>query len=273
MKTKLTYYLHIDDRSKYTDLSKREKLDAVQAKINKEIDSSHITKNYKKADIIVVWWGDGFFLQAQREFSWNWILLYGLNAGRKWNILNSLDHPLPKTLEDVNIYSYPLGLYTIFTQDWLSFSWFYCSEITIGWDKDSYYEFCVTLNKKTISKNTLNGSALIINTPQWMTGYAGPMNEPLLALEADTQRIIWGNIAGFDYLHFNKKTVTIQDTLGRKELHVSIDGTWGPSFKQVKKIILQPSINTFQVAYHVQENYKKKRNDYRKQKNTSIIWK
>ena len=272
MKTKLTYYLHIDDRNKYTDLSKIEKLDAVQTKINKEIDSSQITKEYKKADIIVVWWGDGFFLQTQREFSWNWIPLYGLNAGRKWNILNSLDHPLPKTLKELTIYTYPVWQYTIFTHDRLSFPWFYCSEITIWWDKDSYYEFSVTLNKKSISKNTLNGSALIINTPQWMTGYAGPMNEPLLALEEDSQRMIWGNIAGFEFLHFTQKTVTIQDTLWRKKLHVSIDGTWGPSFKQVNKIILHPSTNTFQVAYHVQENYKKKRDHYRKEKNSSILW-
>lgn len=232
----LRYHL-ICDKS-YGDQNKHQKIEAIRSFVMKQL-SNNLVDRPEDADVILVAWWDGFMLKTMRTHYELGKLFVGLNAGTLGFLTNHLQDGDIFPLESCNWYTIvksPIVQVDITTHSWEVYNDFYINESIFGHDVSDYYTFEVESDRTIFC---VEGSGLIINTPQWSTGYAANVGQPILDLSSKLQWVAGIGTKWFDYGYMRDVDVVVRDVRKRDTLHLRLDGKSWSYYKDVAQVLVK----------------------------------
>lgn len=239
-------YAHIDDRPtciSLTEFISNGWLDRVETP--------------EEADLIIVWWWDGFMLNTIREFHhYNKPFLW-LNCGTLWFLLNSFDDTVSAQsftrdgLHKVAVHPVKVNLTML---DGTRQEWLFFNDCVIWWSVLDYVSFTVDHpNKKVEAK----GTWLVVNSMLWSTWYALNLGQPIIPVSSDLWGVVWIASAPFQYGFVEPQNMKITRS-SRNPVLVWLDWyNW--KYENVAHIELSPSEKTVELVFFNHTPFEEKR--------------
>lgn len=209
----MRYYLHIDDRPSCIDLQ--------WFFVDKFAD--RIVSDPTDADVVIVWWGDGWMLQSMRKFSDIHKPLLWLNCGTLGFMLNARDETVWSILqrEDLTVLGIPKIAVEVTASDGSQTSGFFYNDCVIGNHVLDYTTFAWTCSEG--KEYTAKWTGLAVTSMLGSTGYALNLWQPLIPVDADLWWIVWIATAPFSYQYTLPQELVIRCT-GRESIMCGLDG-------------------------------------------------
>lgn len=209
----LKYYLHIDQRSSCLEIR-----DFFEINLK-----SSISNTIQEADIIIVWWWDGWMLQSMRKFKNETIPLLWINCGTLGFMLNARDHTVWNnlTLEDITIVDIPMVEIEITHSNESKTLWFFYNDCVLWNHVLDYADFSRVCEKWC--EYSAKWTWIVVTTMLWSTGYAINLWQPLIPVDADLWWVVWIATAPFRYHYLKPQTLMIS-CKSRNTVSCGLDG-------------------------------------------------
>ncbi len=265
----LTYFPILD--GDYWSIKKRKKLDRVNDFIGKELATvMTLAKSPKDADLVVVWWGDGFILQIMRKYKDLNTAFFWINAWTKWFLMNHIENidTMPQSFKEFELVEIPVIPVTTRLKNWQEETGFYLNEALLWWHVSDFFNFKVSLESKEI---IIPWSWLVVNTPTWSTWYAANLKQPILDLASNMQWLAWICTQWFDYWYLEPQKIDISDSRWRDTLDLILDWKHWMVFSDIDSLTVHPSTQKITIAFTKEQNFQDRRVLLAQESNWNVI--
>ncbi len=254
----LKYHLILDED--YWNQEKREKLDKIKLLVEKQISDILIVDSPSKADILLIWWWDGFMLESIKKYKDYGKLFFWINAWTVWFMLNHMvSKNLPTSLDEINLIDIPLIPTSIIDWDNNKIEKYFINDVLLWSYGGNFHNFEISSTTEWKLINILC-SELLINTPLWSTWQALNGDLPLMDINSKLLGVTCAWPKWFSWWYLKSKEVTIKDVRWRDMWHVAHD--WkNPKnmIKNAKEITIHPPKQFIQIWFKKDENYHDRR--------------
>ncbi len=254
----LKYHLLLDQD--YGNQEKKTKLDGINTIVKDNLAKILLVESPEEADILLVWWGDGFMIEMIKKYKDLDKIYFGINAGTVWFILNHMNTPdLPKTLEGLNIIDVPIINTKTTTHDNGVHDNFFINDLLIGVYWGNFH--CFELTSKTQWKLIdIFCSEALINTPLWSTWQALNGDLPLMDMKSKLLGVTCARPKWFKWGYLKPEEITITDTRWRDPRKVAHDGKNPDNMiDNVKEVTIYPPERYAKIAFKHDEDYHDRR--------------
>ena len=235
------------------------KCDNLRQQIKKIHEQSWVVDQPRKADALLVIWGDGWMLKTIKNFYQHQKPFFGINCGSLGFLLNnikSLDILDKLSLEELDRVEERFLQAKITTPKWV-FDCDAVNDIIVGGNVFDFGTFFVKGEKEQIS---FDGTWLVISTPIGSTAYWLNLWWPVMPLKADIQGIAGIASNPFEFKIIDPQKLEISwDT--KYSFGVGVD--WRQCrFEQVQQMEVLPSSQKFSLLFLKSQNFEVKRLKY-----------
>lgn len=222
----------------------REKAQEIEQQIKDWLlNNLKITNNIDEANVILVWWWDGFMLDTVKKYydfeksPEENKLFFGINCGTLWFLLNNIDtKDIPANTDDIEIIKTHLMKVEIVKNDLSKEIKYALNDVVVGWNMLDYFKF--DIDSQQIKKR-FHGSGLIISTAMGSSAYR--LNNGWPMIPAWSQ--VWW-VSGLASLPFGYKIIRPEEVhitiKWRSPVMVWVDW-YGGKVDEVKELTISPT--------------------------------
>ena len=220
----------------------------------KNKDDINLVSNLSDADIILVWWWDGFMLDTIKNNINEWKPFYGVNCGTLWFLLNSFEEDVPTSLDGIKFITENLLYVKVITEDDKVYERYAVWDIVI-WG--NILDYC-TYNISSIDfSQKVIWTWLIISTVLWSSGYRLSNWGQILPLKSEIIWVMWIATKPFNYRLLKTQTISIKPE-SRHEIMVWIDWYWW-KIDNVKELVIDSSTKAVTLWFVAKYDFDAKR--------------
>lgn len=217
-----------------------------------------LVDDIQDADMILVWWGDGWMLHAMRQYHDHQLPFFGLNCGTLWFLTNKhcercLDQLRDQQLNYVSVRSLDT---TLETATWEQIQWFAWNDLVVWGSVFDYSHFTIHTDEEL----QVSGTGLVVSTALWSTAYAANLWAPLIPLDSNLWSICGIGTGEYRYGFVSPDSlwdITI-DVQSRSPISVALDG-YNQVHTNITKIQLRPGTHTATLAFLSSEHFAQRR--------------